>query len=687
MSSGKQRLAAALVLVALAVNPWLARALLDRFFSLGEMASRPSVFWNILTFQLVVFFLAVLLIRRRAAIQIAFVAAFISFACLTTFDAIRFLDIMRRPSGPSPAQILLTAAEGFEARKFAALDDETGEILYSLHEGSHRRSFRVPKSAILETARGMDSHVTHLFKGKVHFEISLDTGSDPPRRLFFDEIDLSSAAPGTFSWHPVTLDLSAHAGEEITLAFSKGFSPTPERQPLDVYELLPIDFMFWREPQLRPRHLDDQPNVVLISLDTVRGDHLQFMGYRRETSPHIDRLADRGTVFTTAVSQAPWTTPSHFSIFTATYPSVHQGNQSGEVTTRYWDDRLPTMASMLRERGYLTAAFTGKGQISAKFGFFKGFDFYNETARDQTGSDVGPILEKSVRWLRENRDRSFFLFLHTYEPHVPYRDDHFVTREGIDPGDTVAYRTARYDGNLRRTDVLVGGFVDELERLGLLADTIVVLTSDHGEDLTGRYPLDPGPQHGHTLYDELLLVPLIFHAPGRIPEGERIDHQVRLIDILPTILDYLELDSEALSQSIQGQSLRAMIEGRDATPRPAYSEATTYGTERESLRTAGYKYIHRLSYGTLASSQHFRDLPLSPSEELYDLKTDPGETVDLAQSRPELLRKLREKLLAMFPERGDDYFEKAASQRPSYKIDISRDEELMESLRRLGYIQ
>ncbi|MCP4659051.1 MAG: sulfatase-like hydrolase/transferase [bacterium] len=655
MSSGRRWwIAASLALVALVSNQWVAEAILDRF-SLGFVVAKPPVFWNILSFQLLTLTTALLVLRRRTALRIAWVALLTAVACLATYNVTKFVDLMRRRPQETPTQVMLTAVEALHGRKLATLEMETAEILYGLHEDTLRSSFRVPDGAVLDTGLGVDPRITGLYQGKVHFEIALVRESAPPQRLFFEEIDLSS--PASFWWRPVTLDLARHAGEEITLAFAKGFSPSPDHPPRAVYDLLPVDFMFWRVPQVRPRRLAGRRNVVLIVLDTLRADHLHYMGYPRETSPHLDGLARAGAVFTTTVSQAPWTTPAHFSLLTSTYPSVHRGNQSPEVPGRTWNDRLPTMASILREEGYLTAAFTGRGNISAILGFFKGFDFYNETAPDLTGSDIGPIMEKTIRWLRESGDRSFFLFLHSVEPHAPYRGNYFVEREGIRPDDELAYRTARYDGNIRRGDAFVGEILGELERLGLLDNTLLVFTSDHGEDLIQRYSGDPAPDHGHTLYDDVLLVPLVFHAPGRIPAGKRIDHQVRSIDILPTILDYLELDPEALG-TFQGQSLKRMIEGTDQTPRLAYSEATTWGAERESLRTGDYKYIRRLSYGTLAEAFHFRDLPLAPVDELYDLKADPGETVNLADEQPELLEELREKLLELLPERRTDAPEK-----------------------------
>ena len=338
------------------------------------------------------------------------------------------------------------------------------------------------------------------------------------------------------------------------------------------------------------------------------------------------------------------------------------------------------MAEILDDSGYVTAAFTGSGSISAQFGFYRGFDSYNETSRPETGSDIDGILAKSIPWLQNHADRSFFLFLHTYEPHEPYNDDFFVTKEAIEETDSIAYSTAKYDGDIRRADWFLGEIVGALRGLGLLEKTILVVTSDHGEDLDRRAaPGAPSPAHGHTLYDELLRVPLIFFGPG-IPAGNRIEFQVRSIDILPTVLDLVGLRTRA---DFEGASLRGMLEGKDREPRPAYSEATTYGTERESLRADGYKYIHRISYGQLADPMSW-GLPLTPRHELYDLENDSEERTNTSDDNPLKVQEFQDLMRTINPRRTGEGQDPGSS--PD-SIDLTQDSELMDELRSLGYIQ
>jgi arylsulfatase A-like enzyme len=186
--------------------------------------------------------------------------------------------------------------------------------------------------------------------------------------------------------------------------------------------------------------------------------------------------------------------------------------------------------------------------------------------------------------------------------------------------------------------------------------------------------------HGHTLYDELLHVPLIFYNPKIFPRGRGIDYQVRLIDILPTILQYLGYTEE---RSFRGKSLKGMIEENDHMSRPAYSEATTYGTERESIRADGYKYIHRISYGQL-SYPDSQGLPLTPLHEFYNLNADPDEKVNLAEKQKGMVEKYQKLIISLFPQKT---FKDFKSELPAGSIDISKDNELMKELKSLGYIQ
>lgn len=245
----------------------------------------------------------------------------------------------------------------------------------------------------------------------------------------------------------------------------------------------------------------------------------------------------------------------------------------------------------------------------------------------------------------------------------------------------MAYREARYDGDIRRAERAVGELVAKVEALGLADETLIVVTSDHGEDLGGRLPPEAVRQFGHSygLYDELLLVPLILRHPGLLPAGRRIEVQVRTIDIAPTLLDYLGFEPPP---TFEGESLRPLIDGRDATPRPAHSEATALGAEPESMRAGGYKYIHRLSYGDLTHPMA-RGMPLSPLHTLYHLPTDPGERRNLAGRRPEKIEALQGLIRAVFPNRTFT----AESKPPPPAADDWVDDELRRKLRALGYLE
>jgi len=351
-----------------------------------------------------------------------------------------------------------------------------------------------------------------------------------------------------------------------------------------------------------------------------------------------------------------------------------------------WNDALPTWASILRKEGYVTGAFTGRGAISARYGFYKGFNFYNETssnkqAKSELGvpnSDLEQVFGKTIDWIKEHDDRTFFLFLHTYEPHFPYVDEYFVEKEGIPKSDKIAHRTALYDGDIRRADIFVGKLMDELEQLKLADNTLLVVTSDHGEDMgernAGRKGMEFG--HGYSLYDELLLVPLIFWGPGIPSLDEGIPYQVGSIDILPTILDYLEYEQE---DTFQGATLKSMIEGRDKRSRPAYSEATNEGAERESLRYRSYKYIHRLSYGQLYH-KNSAVCPLTPLHEVYDLRSDPMERENIADSQKKKIPDFQKMITSLVGERpvlGKKGPSPARQQDKSFNDD----------LRALGYIR
>jgi len=567
-------------------------------------------------------------------------------------------------------------------RQEKMIDNETRSVLLKPRENAHSLNIRVPSEGILETAFGLDHGVRHLYRGEVFFSVSVSLPDGSEKTLFSDELNTIDVNFEKNRWHPVTLDLSEYEGQEVVVNFVTDYD-RDGFEPKTFYDLVPTDLLFWAKPSIAPRKVRKRPNVILISIDTLRADHLGFMGYERETSPNMDLLAKRGRFFSAAVVQAPWTTPSHLSILTSTYPSVHLGIQFVKELNRISNDSLPTWAGILRSKGYLTAGFVGRGPISAQYGLNKGFDFYNETpgGRLEEGKDAKEIFQKAAKWLEQHQDRSFFLFVHTYEPHGPYVDDFFVKSEGITRADEIKYMTALYDGDIRSADLALGNFIESLEELGLMDETIIVLTSDHGEDLGKRKLPNAAMRfdHGHNLFDEMLLVPLIFVGSDIEPNEKGIPYQVRSIDILPSVMEYLNFP---LEKTFQGKSLRAMIEGKDKSSRPAFSEATTYGAELESLRMRDFKYAHRLSYG-FSTMPESRGTPWPSLHQLYSLKEDPGEGKNLADGNPEKVSEYLGFIDALFKGRVRGQ----AALSTLEKQAAPADSEMLDVLRGLGYVR
>lgn len=364
-------------------------------------------------------------------------------------------------------------------------------------------------------------------------------------------------------------------------------------------------------------------NLLLISLDTTRADRLGPYGYAAAETPALDRLAKSGVVFERCFSPAPITLPAHSSLMTGTDPFVHGVRDNGSF--RLHESNV-TLAEALQQAGYRTAAEVAAFVLNREFGLDQGFDRYEDTSavadtvlnRTSASRRGDSVADAAIERLREfSADaRPFFLFVHFFDPHAPYDP----------PGDWSTNRAHPYDGEIAYTDAQVGRILKALERLGLAENTVVVVTADHGEGL-GEHDEDT---HTVFLYDSTLRVPLIISAPGRLPGGLRVPGDTRLIDVAPTLLDLLGLDP---LERAQGTSLLARMSRREGSATPVYGESFYprfgYGySQLRSWRHGGLKYIH------------------APTPELYDLQRDPGETVNLAEERPQDVARLRSELFS-----------------------------------------
>jgi len=418
-------------------------------------------------------------------------------------------------------------------------------------------------------------------------------------------------------------------------------------------------------------------NVIIVSIDPLRQDHLGIYGYRRNTTPNIDDFAKKCAIFTNAYSQAPWTTPAHMSLFTSLYPSFHGVDQPMSDTMRRLGKDKKTLAEYLKEERYLTAAFTGSGSISGQWGFSRGFDIYDETSSDEVepkGCDISVIYNKAVDWIKTNKSENFFLFFHTYNTHTPYNDRYFVDKEKIRKNAKNEYLKALYDGDIRTTDSYLGNLITVLKNEGLLKNTVVILISDHGEDFSEHYPFEMTKGHGHSLYEELLRIPLIIYHPLFHGKASFIDKNVRLIDIMPTILDILGL---SIPGDIQGKSLLPLLKGEDVEmPEYFFAEAICHGPERKMIHNGRYKYIYSPEPNVQKTGRKIYPVKM---HELYDVQKDPGEKNNIYYKEKEIAKHMHEKL--------SKFIKRSKNKNVFTKNRFKVEEKLKQRLKSLGYIE
>jgi arylsulfatase A-like enzyme len=420
-------------------------------------------------------------------------------------------------------------------------------------------------------------------------------------------------------------------------------------------------------------------DLVLISLDTVRADHLGIYGYSRNTSPNIDEFAAKSILFERAHSTAHSTAPSHMSMFTSMHPSVHGVTNSRNSRFDPLHDGFPTVTQILKEEGYRAAAFTGGGQVSPQFGFSKGFDLYRSFNTSTSEAGTREAIDEAISFMRAHREEKLFVFLHTYHAHDPYTPNppydklfdpeyagpiqsdinaflrydemrrinhaYWLLVDKSDAAD-VRHLKALYDGEIAELDAMLRKFltVIETER----PNSIVIITSDHGEEF-GEH----GKFTHHQLYQELLHVPLIIRHP-QLDRGIRISRRVSLLGLTPTILELLEIDG---SHEFQGTSLLRPQAREEIFAEQAGSGRTLIVDERKLLWRGA-------------------------KSELYDLSSDPGETRNMAAADATVNR-LRERMDEISQANSA---RRATVLRASQSLPATLDPEVVEQLEALGYI-
>jgi len=396
-------------------------------------------------------------------------------------------------------------------------------------------------------------------------------------------------------------------------------------------------------------------NILIITIDTLRADHLGIYGYEKIETPHINRLGKEGILFSRVFCPVPLTLPSHCSLFTGTLPLFHEVRDNGYPLP----SNLMTLAEIFRDQGYHTAAFVGAFPLDSRFGLDRGFEVYDDfygsknIFRDLSFVErkAEAVNESALEWIVQNKDDPFFAWIHYFDPHSPYDPPApFKTR----------YTGREYDGEIAYTDKIIGELLTALKEQNLIQKTLVVLTSDHGEGL-GEHK---EKTHGIFIYDSTLRVPLIFYNPQIFPQHRIITDPASLIDVMPTVLDLMGFSHPS---NIQGKSLKSALFGQEFSHQEYfYIESVAAMLDRnwaplQGIRTEQWKYI------------------LAPIPELYDIKRDPQELKNIIEKNPETAKKLKDKLNEIIEDHSSSYATQA------YHAEM--DKETREKLGSLGYVR
>lgn len=442
-------------------------------------------------------------------------------------------------------------------------------------------------------------------------------------------------------------------------------------------------------------------------IDTLRADRLGIYGHHRNTSPAIDSIAKKGIVFEHTVAPAPWTQPSIASMMCSNYPEVHKvldfrlaQNMRGGKAKRMavFSSSFKTLPEMLQENGYETAGFVSNFMVSSYYGFSQGFDHYLDMYNSKRKTTIlpgGQLNQDAIDWLIQRQgSKPLFFYMHYMDVHGPYfarpefytpffdevknmSDKRLLTfeekrklgylaggqagpiiKENIQLAQYKEFWPAFYDAGVRELDFHIQELKSALKKMKLWNDSYIIITADHGEEL-----LEHGYwNHGKTLYETELHVPLIMKCPGLLPSRKRIKPTVRLIDLMPTLAEQLNMPKP---QQIQGTSLSSIINGKQGNDIPAFSEGVKESPLERSLSIGGWKLIVK---------------PNRSNQELYNIADDPLEQKDLFTSSPSIAQRLT-KLLE------DQVAENTQLSKQTKLEQVTTTPEDYERLKSLGYIE
>jgi len=447
-------------------------------------------------------------------------------------------------------------------------------------------------------------------------------------------------------WEDFKVDLTPFKAGKIFLSFQNLLTPRRNCR---------MDKIYWGNPFVIIRQSEQRRrlNIIIYLVDTLRADHLSCYGNPVVKTPHIDKLASQGVLFQKAFSQCSWTRPSVASLFTSTYPSFHGAITKEDALT----EQITTLAEVLKKNGYYTVGFINNPFIIPLFGFHQGFDSYVITYQPLRDRPLYAhhMNQLILPWLEKNASKPFFLYIHTLDPHDPYTppppfdtmyekdykgsiDGSSETMGQIQRGEIkvtprdIQHLEALYDGEISLNDAAFGELIKKLKELQIYDRSLIIFTSDHGEEFYEH----KGLKHGLTLYEEQINIPLIMKCAPHFPAGKKISSMARIIDIMPTILELVNI---TIPQQCQGSSLLPLINGEvKSLTDEIYSEEDYDERVLQSIRGGKWKLISYSKTGSL---------------ELFNLLKDPKEQHNLAADYPKLTASLMEKIKSWHQEQLD----------------------------------
>lgn len=641
------------------------------------------------------------------------ISLFTSFcAKKSDFSVYRFIDHFAEDNILlSPFQEMVADPEGFQetnpvlydiADKFPLMDSGAGKnplllkkkikvgtvdinMLLAPPNSHFKFPIRIPTNSLLEFTYGIRRDDELLSRGKgtrnATFTIIIESRTRRDE-IFSEALNLGPNRSLVFNYKKI--DLSEYANEDVVFYFQTRGSNKA--------------LAGWFNPVLYVPQQETK-NVILVSLDTLRADHLGCYGYPRETTPNIDELAKDSAVFMNTFASSPWTLPSHVSLMTALNCINHQVYYNNQKI----DPSILTLADVLREKHYFNGAVTGGAFVSGSFGFNKGFDSYHVRGDINVPDQADRIGRASLDWIRRHKDRNFFLFVHTYQIHSPYcapppydrsflvedaeftffdlKQFRFYQENRFNPPMTEEFKQNiidLYDAGILYTDeALIRALIEELKALKIYDNTMVIILSDHGEEFYEHN----GWAHSHSVYNETIKVPLIIKFFDSEHAGVKIKKYARLVDVMPTILDALDMDYP--KQYKDGETLFNLLNNKDKGDEERIFLAELATDPIDGMipkKTAINQGQNKLIMNEEFNPQNLAYFTPPPPElekfEIYDLEADPEEKANFALSDSGLLRRML-KLMEIHLVQKCEWT----------SIETENKDEIREQLRALGYIK